>query len=123
MSWRQPSADGIAYEATLLPGWQPVHLSIKISGFLVPYSQHSTFFVTYKWHYKLECYILPGCNGSQWTNTLAYWAHMLVTKKVIFCMAAEADLLNKRSCLAPALGVTKFTNVRDILLVTLCCTF
>jgi hypothetical protein len=33
----------------------------------------------------------------------------------------EAGLLNKSSCLAPTLGVTKFTNVRDMNLVTLCC--
>jgi hypothetical protein len=28
--------------------------------------------------------------------------------------------MNKSSCLAPALSVTKFTNVRDMNLVTLC---
>ncbi len=31
------------------------------------------------------------------------------------------DFLNKCSCSARALGVTKFTNVRDMILVTLCC--
>ncbi len=35
--------------------------------------------------------------------------------------AYEAGLLNKRSCLASALGVTKFTNVRDVIFVTLRC--
>ncbi len=35
--------------------------------------------------------------------------------------AAEAGLLNKISDLDPALGVTKFTNFIDIILVTLCC--
>jgi hypothetical protein len=34
---------------------------------------------------------------------------------------AEAGSLNKSSGLAPALGVTKFINMRDIILVTLCC--
>jgi hypothetical protein len=29
--------------------------------------------------------------------------------------------LNKSSCLAPALGVTEFINVTDMILVTLCC--
>jgi len=29
--------------------------------------------------------------------------------------------LNKSLGLAPALGVTKFTNVRDMILITLCC--
>jgi hypothetical protein len=33
----------------------------------------------------------------------------------------EAGLLNKSSCLAPALGVTKFIIVGDMILVTLCC--
>jgi hypothetical protein len=33
----------------------------------------------------------------------------------------EAGSLNKRSCLAPSLGVTKFIIVADIILVTLCC--
>ncbi len=32
----------------------------------------------------------------------------------------EADLLNKCSCLAPALGVTKFIIVKDMIWVTLC---
>jgi hypothetical protein len=30
-------------------------------------------------------------------------------------------VLNKRSCLAQALGVTKFSNRRDMILVILCC--
>ena len=34
---------------------------------------------------------------------------------------SEAGLLNKSSCLAPALVVTKFTTVRDMTLVKLCC--
>jgi hypothetical protein len=34
---------------------------------------------------------------------------------------AEASLLNKSSCLVAALGVTKFTKLRDVILVTLCC--
>jgi hypothetical protein len=32
----------------------------------------------------------------------------------------EASLLNKSSCLARALGVTKFINMRDMILVKLC---
>jgi hypothetical protein len=32
----------------------------------------------------------------------------------------EAGLLNKSSCLAPALGVAKFIVVTDIILVTVC---
>jgi hypothetical protein len=35
--------------------------------------------------------------------------------------ASEANLLNKSSCLAPALGVTNLTNAEDMILVTLCC--
>jgi hypothetical protein len=37
-------------------------------------------------------------------------------------LASEAGLLNKGLCLAPALGVTKFLNMRYIILVTLCFT-
>ncbi len=33
----------------------------------------------------------------------------------------EAGLLNKSSCLAPALGATMFVDVRDMILATLCC--
>ncbi len=33
----------------------------------------------------------------------------------------EAGLLNKSSCLAPTLGVTKFIIVKGMILVTLCC--
>ncbi len=36
-------------------------------------------------------------------------------------LEAKAGLLNKSSCLAPALGVTKFIIVTDMVLVTLCC--
>jgi hypothetical protein len=36
-------------------------------------------------------------------------------------LASEAGLLNKGSCLARALSVTKFINLRDMILVTLCC--
>ncbi len=35
--------------------------------------------------------------------------------------AAEAGLLNRGSCLARALGVTKFINEIYLILVTLCC--
>ncbi len=34
---------------------------------------------------------------------------------------SEAGLLKKGSCLARALSVTKYLNVRDMILVTLCC--
>jgi hypothetical protein len=34
---------------------------------------------------------------------------------------AEAGLLNKSSRLVPALGVTKFIIVTNMILVTLCC--
>jgi hypothetical protein len=33
----------------------------------------------------------------------------------------EAGLLTKGSCLARASGVTKFIEIRDMILVTLCC--
>ncbi len=35
--------------------------------------------------------------------------------------ASEASLLDKSSCLAQALGVTTFIDMRDMTLVTLCC--
>jgi hypothetical protein len=34
---------------------------------------------------------------------------------------AETALLNKGSCLARALGVTKLKNIREMILVILCC--
>ncbi len=45
-------------------------------------------------------------------------------KMILFCVQTkdtEASLLNKGSCLAQVLGVTKFINIRDIILVALCC--
>ena len=54
-----------------------------------------------------------------WQNFAALWLcyiFMLLIKR-----KAEAGLLNKSSCLAPALGVTKFILVGDMILVTLCC--
>jgi hypothetical protein len=38
-----------------------------------------------------------------------------------FDTSTEAGLLNKSSNFAPALGVTKFLIVTDMILVTLCC--
>jgi hypothetical protein len=35
--------------------------------------------------------------------------------------ASEAGLLNKRSCLGAAFGVTEFTTAIAMILVTLCC--
>ncbi len=34
---------------------------------------------------------------------------------------AEAGSFDKSSCLAPALGATKFATAKDMILVTLCC--
>ncbi len=42
-------------------------------------------------------------------------------KALALVQQAEASLLNKGSCFARALGVTKFIIVRDMHLVTLCC--
>ncbi len=36
-------------------------------------------------------------------------------------VCAVAGSLNKSSCLAQTLGVTKFVKMRDMILVTLCC--
>ncbi len=36
-------------------------------------------------------------------------------------LASEAGFLNKGSCLVRTLGVTKSINMRDMILVTLCC--
>ncbi len=44
-----------------------------------------------------------------------FLAFQLVTKDL------QQTHLNKISCLAPALGVTKVTIVKDTILVTLCC--
>ncbi len=45
----------------------------------------------------------------------------IITVKQDFFNISEASLLNKSSHLAPALGVTTIVNVRDVILVTLCC--
>jgi len=50
----------------------------------------------------------------QW-STLWARALMALPKHTV------AGLLNKSSCLAPALGVTKLIIVLDMILVTLCC--
>jgi hypothetical protein len=38
----------------------------------------------------------------------------------IYTISSEFGLLDKSSCLAPALGVTKFTNVLGMIFITLC---
>jgi hypothetical protein len=48
--------------------------------------------------------------------------HEVLFKKPAFIVySSEAGSLNNRSCLAATLGVTKFTIVTDMILVTLCC--
>jgi hypothetical protein len=44
----------------------------------------------------------------------------IVIRRSKYFYSAEAGLLNKGSCLAPALGVTKFVIVTDMIWVTLC---
>jgi hypothetical protein len=45
--------------------------------------------------------------------------HELLFNKL--SLALEGSLLNKSSCLGPALGCIKFIIVRNVILVTLCC--
>ncbi len=45
----------------------------------------------------------------------------MLLKSDLDVQQTHLSLLNKSSCLAPALSVTKLTNVRDMILVTLCC--
>jgi hypothetical protein len=50
-----------------------------------PYSQYLTSSLLMNEPSKPECYITQGWNGLLGTNTLAYWAHALVMKKVKLC--------------------------------------
>ncbi len=45
---------------------------------------------------------------------------LLFNKVLILAGKSETGLLNKSSCLAPALGVTKFIIIKDMSLVSLC---
>ncbi len=56
-------------------------------------------------------------------NTLAYFCHFDSNAEKLFSYSnnAEVGLLNKSSCLAAALGVTKFIAMIVMNLVTLCC--
>ncbi len=47
--------------------------------------------------------------------------HELLFNKPASGLGFKAGVLNKGSCLARALGVTKFINMRDMILVTLRC--
>ncbi len=56
------------------------------------------------------------------TNTAAYCDTATITSVKRFqVQTPEAGLLNKSSCLAPALGLTNFLTEIDMILVTLCC--
>jgi hypothetical protein len=57
-------------------------------------------------------------NCIEFGHTLLCYASLT---RMFHKLASEAGLLNYCSCLALALGVTKFTNMRDMILVTLCC--
>jgi len=52
------------------------------------------------------------------TSLLHYGIYYV--RKIFYDTGPEAGSLNKSSCLAPALGVTKFISVMDMILVTLC---
>jgi hypothetical protein len=45
---------------------------------------------------------------------------LLFNKVLILAGKSEAGLLNKSSCLAPAIGVTKFIIIKDMSLFSLC---
>jgi hypothetical protein len=47
--------------------------------------------------------------------------HELLLYKLTSDLRPKATLLRKGSCLARALGVTKFIGMRDVILVTLYC--
>jgi hypothetical protein len=47
--------------------------------------------------------------------------YMKISIDKTFSHQSEAGSLYKNSCLAPALRVTKFTIVTDMILATLCC--
>ncbi len=52
-------------------------------------------------------------------KTKLYYRRTTKCNPMIVMTEFEAGLLNKSSCLAPALGVTNFTTARDMILVTL----
>jgi hypothetical protein len=47
--------------------------------------------------------------------------HIFVPLKSNLDVQQASHCLMKSSCLVPALGMTKFANVREIILVVLCC--
>ncbi len=62
------------------------------------------------------------------SNTLAYYDKVTITavkslilQAPVLMKESKAGLLNKSSCLATALAVTKFTAIIAMLWVTLCC--
>ncbi len=46
---------------------------------------------------------------------------VIINVNLIKSLKSKAGSLNKSSCLAPALGATKFTTATDMILVPLCC--
>ncbi len=56
------------------------------------------------------------------TADVVYRSHFVVLLESDFEVEqTETGLLNKCSCLARALGVTKFISMRYIIMVSLCC--
>ncbi len=56
------------------------------------------------------------------TADILFWSHFVVLLESDFEVEqTEVGLLNECSCLARALGVTKFISMRYIILVSLCC--
>jgi hypothetical protein len=51
------------------------------------------------------------------------WWHLVSDGALLFMLLkrSEAGLLNKKPCLAAALGVTEFITSITMILVTLCC--
>ncbi len=65
---------------------------------------------------NFRCYQIHNCQRYHFGHTL-----LCYLSPTWMFNRTTTGLLNIRSCLAPTLGVTKFINVKDMILVTLCC--
>jgi hypothetical protein len=67
---------------------------------------------------SFRCDMIHNCRSYDFGHTLLYCISLtwMFNKPT-----SEGGLLNERSCIAAALGVTKFTNARGMISVTLCC--
>jgi hypothetical protein len=108
---------GVMTDNTITLGEMTLSITLLTTRSLCIMAQYNNTQQNDTWHVDILHYVTQH-NDTQHIVAQHYYTIIITqyNRKL-----SVASLLNKCSCLARALGVANFTNMRDIILVTLCC--